>query len=51
MNYKEKIQEKGLKQSWIADKLDISSAMLSLFLSGERNLDSEKENKLKVLLR
>ena len=50
MNYKQQIKDKGLKQSWIAEKLGISDAMLSLFLSGERNFDLDKENELKKIL-
>ena len=31
---------RGIKQSWVADKLDISPAYLSLLLNGKRRLTS-----------
>lgn len=50
MNYKEIIKKKGLKQKWIAKQLNISDALLSMFLDGKRNIDQGKEKKLKVIL-
>lgn len=50
MDFKERIKERGLKQNWIAKKIGISETMLSLFLSGERNLSQAKEQSLNELL-
>lgn len=50
MDYRLKIRNKGLKISWLASKIGVSQPMLSMFLSGERNLSNEKELKLKELL-
>jgi len=51
MNFKIRIKEKGLKISWLADKLGVSQPYLSMCLNGERNLDYLKEKKLKELLK
>lgn len=50
MNIKKKIENRGLKQKWVAEKIGVSEAMLSLYLSGERNLSIEKEKMLVGLL-
>jgi predicted transcriptional regulator len=51
MDYRKMIEESGLKHKFIAQKLGISSAMLSFFLSGTRNLSLEKRIKLNQLLK
>ncbi|MCH7826996.1 MAG: hypothetical protein IIC75_03310 [Bacteroidetes bacterium] len=50
MNYQERITEKGLKQSWIAKKLDISQTLLSFYLSGDRVIPEARKEKLKEIL-
>ncbi|BAQ84123.1 hypothetical protein [uncultured Mediterranean phage uvMED] len=51
MDYKKEIKNKGLKISWLAEKIGVSQPYLSMCLSGERNLGDEKEFKLKELLK
>ena len=50
MDYKKSIQNKGLKQNWLAKKLGVSESLLSMFLKGNRNLSPEKESMLKGIL-
>lgn len=51
MNLRKQISEKGLKVSWVANKLGISQPYLSLMLKGERNMTVEIETKIKSLLK
>lgn len=51
MNYKARIKEKGLKITWLADKVGVSQSMISQVVKGEKNLLPEKESKLRELLR
>ena len=44
MELREIIKEKGIKQSWIADRLGISAPYLSLILNRKRSLTEEMEN-------
>jgi transcriptional regulator with XRE-family HTH domain len=44
MELREIIKEKGIKQSWIADRLGISAAYLSLILNRKRRLTEEMES-------
>ena len=50
MNYQVKIDEKGLKKSWIAKKLEISQTLLSFYLSGERSIPEDRKRKLHEIL-
>lgn len=50
MDFKQRIKDKGLKIIWLADQLGISQPLLSMYLSGERNMSGETEKKLKELL-
>lgn len=50
MDFKRKIQKKGLKIIWIADKLNISQPLLSMYLSGNRNMPIRIEKKLRKIL-
>lgn len=43
---KRRIKTLGLKKSFLADKIGVTSVMFSYYLSGERKLSKEKENKL-----
>ena len=51
MELREIIKEKGIKQSWIANMLGISSAYLSMLLSRKRRLTEEMENHFVVLVK
>lgn len=51
MDFRKRIKEKGLKIIWIADKLGISQPLLSMYLSGDRNMNEEMEEKLKEILK
>lgn len=51
MNFKDKIEEKGLKQTWIAKKLELSDALFSFYLSGDRTMPDEVKKKLEEILK
>jgi predicted transcriptional regulator len=48
--YKMLIKQKGLKISWIAEKLNISQPTLSMYLNGQRNMPYDVEQRLKNIL-
>lgn len=50
MDFRKRIRDKGLKIVWLADQLGISQPLLSMYLSGDRNMSQETEDKLKKLL-
>jgi len=50
LEYKKLIRDKGLKQNFIAQKIGVSKTMMSLFLSGKRNLSPENKLKLHRIL-
>lgn len=50
MNIRNEIKKQGLRQDWIAKKLDISTSYLSRLISGERK-NEEKLNSLIDLLK
>ena len=50
MELRETIKEKGIKQSWIADRLGISAPYLSLILNRKRRLTEEMENQFSLLV-
>lgn len=45
------IEQNGIKQNFIARKLEISDAMMSYYLNGHKNLSNEKELQLKQIIR
>jgi len=47
---KNRIKNCGLKQKYIAEKLNITANYFSMCLNGKRNLSEEKIQKLKQLL-
>lgn len=47
---KQKIKEKGLKTTWIAEQLKISQPSLSLYLNEKRTMPYDLEVRLKKLL-
>ena len=49
MELREIIKEKGIKQSWIADRLGISAPYLSLILNRKRRLTEEMKNNFSLL--
>ena len=50
MDYKKKIQEKGLRKDWIAKKLGISKTLFSFYINGNRSVPENIEKKLKEIL-
>ena len=46
----EVIEAIGIKQSWVADRLGISAAYLSMLLNRKRRLTEEMENHFVVLV-
>jgi predicted XRE-type DNA-binding protein len=50
MNIRKEIKKQGLRQDWIAEKLNISTSYLSRLISGERK-NEEKLNLLISLLK
>ena len=44
------IKENGIKQSWIAEKLGISRAYLSMILNRKRRLTEEMNNNFSLLV-
>lgn len=49
--YKNKIKQKGLKVSWVAQQISVSRPTLSAYLSGIREMPLNVEARLKELLR
>lgn len=49
--FKKQIESKGLKITWIAKKVGISQPLLSMYLSGDRNMPKEIEQKVKEILK
>ncbi len=49
-NLRYNINDKGLKISWLAEKIGVSQPLLSLFLQNKRSLTKEKLKKLEKLL-
>lgn len=47
---KEYLEKNGIKQNFIARKLNISDAMMSYYLNNHKNLSNEKEEKLKQII-
>tara|TARA_R110002012_G_C11459235_1_gene592598 strand:- start:552 stop:719 length:168 start_codon:yes stop_codon:yes gene_type:complete len=47
---KNRIKQKGLKKSFVAEKIGVTNVMFSYFLNDKRNLSLDKELKLKELL-
>lgn len=51
MEYKEKIKSRGLKQKFLAEKLNISEPRLSQYLKGKRSMPYEISKQLDELLK
>ena len=50
MELREIIKENGIKQSWIAERLGISGAYLSMILNRKRRLTEEMKNDFSLLV-
>lgn len=48
---KKEIESKGLKQKWIAEQVKISLPLLSMYLSGKRNMPKHIELNIKALIK
>lgn len=48
---KQYIEENGIKQCFIARKLEVSDAMMSYYLNDKKNLSIEKEEELQKIIR
>lgn len=44
------IKSNGIKQNFIARKLEVSDAMMSYYLNDKKNLSSEKELELQKII-
>ena len=49
--YKKQIKAKGLKMTWIAEQLGISTPSLTMYLNENRSMPYEIEIKLQQLLK
>lgn len=50
MDFKKKIEEKGLNKSWLARKLGIAQSTFSMYLSGDRTMPENVKKELKIIL-
>jgi len=50
MNFKEKIEERGLKKMWVANKIGISAVLLSYYLNDTRPMPDHIDQRLKEIL-
>ena len=50
MEFKQKIKDRGLKITWIAEQIGITRSLLSQYLNGLRNMPDHIEVKLKEML-
>lgn len=51
MNFKKKIKSLGLKQKRIAQIIGVNETLLSLYLTGARDMPIDVQEKLKELLK
>lgn len=51
LDYRGIIDENGIKHRYIAEQIKVSKTMLSLFLSGKKNLSPEKKRLLHSVLK
>lgn len=47
----EKINSKGIKKNWIAEKVGISQPLLSMYLAGKRNMPKHIEISINNLIK
>lgn len=48
---KKAIEEKGLKIKWVADKVGVSPTLLSMYLSGVRNMPDSIREEIEELIK
>lgn len=48
---KQKIKDRGLKISWIAEKIGISQPLLSMYLNGDRDMPEHIKDKINEILK
>ena len=51
MKLKEKIKERGIKQSWVAEQIGVSKSLLHHYLSGYTNMPEQVERMILDLLK
>ena len=51
MNFKEEINNRGLKITWLAQKIGITRSLLSQYINGLRTMPEHIESKLKLILK
>jgi len=47
---KQRIRDKGLKQSWVADKIGVNISTFYAYMNGERNLPQHVSDSIKELI-
>lgn len=47
---KKEIEAKGIKQKWIAEQIKVSHPLLSMYLSGKRNMPKNIELSIRAIL-
>lgn len=50
MDFKKKIEEKGLKITWIAKQIGVSQPLLSMYLNKTRSMPNHVEDSLNEVL-
>jgi len=48
---KKAIEDKGLKIKWVAEQVDVSPTLLSMYLSGNRNMPNDVKEKIEELIK
>jgi predicted transcriptional regulator len=51
MNYKDEINKRGLKITWIATKVGITRSLLSQYVNGARSMPKHIDKKLREILK
>lgn len=47
----ERIKERGLKKTWLAEKLGISNTLFSFYITETRDIPDDKKAELEILLK
>lgn len=50
MDLRKRIKERGIKQSWIAEKIGISRSLLHHYLTGVASMPTKVEEEIKLLI-
>jgi hypothetical protein len=50
VDLKDKIRSKGIKQTWIADKINRSPEELTMWLNGTRSMPDEIKKQILILI-